>query len=282
MIAHNVMLALSIIASFLIYFLTDQYLYWYCIFLIPLYYIGVYASLLILYILFITVVSWFLNKKKRPEKPNRFFYGVIRESAILALFFSRCKVKKINTNLEPRKQRYLIVSNHKSNYDPIIMFKCLKEDPLICVSKPEIMRMHVVGRWVRYSGFIPIDREDIYNAAAAINTAAKYIKEDKASICIYPEGKRNYEEELLDFHPGSFKIAYRSKCPIVIASTANTTNIKKNFPFKRTRVTFKIIEVLNYEDYKDKSTGEIARYAREIINEDLRANKINTKSGATV
>ena len=270
MIAHNIMLFLSIVASLLIYFLTGQYLYWYCIFLLPLYYFTAYTILIILYIIFITIVAWFLNKKQAAEKPNRFFYGVIRETAILALFFSRCKVKKINMNLEPRKKRYLIVSNHKSNFDPIIMFKCLKEDPLICVTKREVFDYSVIGRWVRYSGFIPIVRDDIYQSANAISTASKYIKENKASICIYPEGTRNINDGLLDFHPGSFKIAYRSKCPIVIASTKNSIEIKKNFPFKRTKVRFKIIEVLEYEDYKDKSTSEIAKYAMNLIEEDLK------------
>ena len=270
MIAHNIMMALSIITSFLIYFFTGQYLYWYCIFFLPLYYIGAYLILMIIYMLFIAIISWFLNKKEIPEKPNRFFYGIIRETAIFGLFFSRCKVKKVNCNLEPKKTRYMIVSNHKSNYDPIIAFKCLKEDPIICVTKPEILEMPVAGKWARYSGFIPILRDDIQQAATAINTAAKYIKEDKASICIYPEGTRNREDGLLDFHPGSFKIAFRSKCPIVIASTKNSMNIKKNFPFKRTTVTFKIIEVLYYDDYKDKSTSDVAKYARNLIENDLK------------
>lgn len=269
MIAHNIMLALSIIITFLIYFFTGQYLYWYCIFLVPLYYIVAYISLIFLYIIFITFVAWFLNKKNAPEKPNRFFYGIIRETAILALFFSRCKVKKINMNLEPRKKRYLIVSNHKSNFDPIIMFKCLKEDPLICVTKPDVFDYSVIGRWARYAGFIPIVRDDIYQSVKAISTAAKYINENKSSICIYPEGKRNYKDELLDFHAGSFKIAYKAKCPIVIASTKNSMNIKKNFPFKRTKVYFKIIKVLEYEEYKDKSTSEIARYAKDLISNDI-------------
>ena len=273
MIVHNIMLGLSIIISLLIYFLTGQYLYWYCVFLLPLYYVAAYFLLIVLYIIFITIVAWFLNKKKVAEKPNKFFYGVIRETAILSLFFSRCKVKKINMNLEPKKKRYLVVSNHKSNYDPIILFKCLKEDPIICVTKPEIFDYSVVGRWVRYSGFIPIVRDDIYQSIEAINTASKYIKENKASICIYPEGKRNYNDELLDFHPGSFKIAYKAKCPIIIASTKNSMEIKKNFPFKRTKVTFKIIEVLEYEDYKDKSTSEIAKYAKNLIEEDLKAGQ---------
>ena len=270
MIQHNIMVALSAIISFIIYFFLGQYLIWYYVFLIPFYFIGSYVLLLLLYMLFIGFVSWFLTKKDIPEKPNIFFYGIIRETAIFTLFFSRCKVKKINTKKEPRKTRYLIVANHKSNYDPIIIFKCLKENPIICVTKPEILEKPVIGKWARYSGFIPIYRDDLQQSAEAISKATKYIKDDKSSICIFPEGKRNYNDDLLDFHPGSFKIAYRSKCPIVIASIKDSREIKKNFPFRRTKVTFKILEVLNPEDYSDKSTSEIAKYAKELIEEDLK------------
>ncbi|MBR3618109.1 MAG: 1-acyl-sn-glycerol-3-phosphate acyltransferase [Acholeplasmatales bacterium] len=270
MIAHNIIVGLSIIASLLIYFLTGQYTTWYYAFFLLAYFAAAYIAIILLYMLFIAVLSWFMQRKDTPEEPNKFFYGIIRETAMFLLFMSRCKIKKVGTNLEP-KERYLLVTNHQSNYDPIIVFKCLKNNPLVCVTKPEVMKKPVIGKWVRYSGFIPIERDDLVQAAGAINTAAKYIKNDKASICIYPEGKRNFEsEDVLPFHPGSFKIAFRSKCPLVIASTKGTKNIKNNFPFKRTKVRFKILCVLNYDEYKDMSTSDLAQYARDIIDEDLK------------
>ena len=268
MIIHYVIVALSAIISLLIYFLTGQYLYWYCIFFIPLYYLGANIGLLLIYMLFLAVVSWFLNRRDTPTKPNIFYYGIIRETAILGLFFTRCKIKKVNTHQEP-KQRYLLICNHQSNYDAIIAFKCLKEYPIICVTKPENLSIPVAGKWMRYAGFIPIERDDIKQAAEAISTASKFIKDDRSSICIYPEGKRNFDDGLLDFHAGSFKIAYRSKCPIVISCVKNSKMIKERFPFRRTKVRYSILKVLEYDEYKDKSTTEIANYARELILEDL-------------
>ncbi len=219
--------------------------------------------------LFLAVVSWFLNRRDIPAKPNIFYYAIIRETAILGLFFTRCKIKKVNTNQEPKKKRYLLVCNHQSNFDAIVAFKCLKEYPLICVTKPSNLSIPVAGKWMRYAGFIPISRDDIKQAAEAISTASKYIKEDRSSICIFPEGKRNFEDGVLDFHAGSFKIAYRSKCPIVISSLKNTKMIKKRFPFRRTKVRYSILKVLEYDEYKDKSTSEIASYAQQLILEDL-------------
>ena len=269
MIGHYIMIVLSAVVSVLIYLLTGQYKYdWYVAFFIPLYYVGAYFILICLYILFLSCTSLILNKRKARSKPNKFYYGIIRETAIIGLFFSRCKVKKVNTKLEPKK-KYLLICNHQSNYDPIIAFKCLRTNPLIMVTKPENMNILVAGQWIRYSGFIPIARDDIKEAANAISTATKYINEKKASICIYPEGRRNFDEGLLDFHPGSFKIAYRSKCPIVISSLKDSKEIKNNLPLKRTKVRFSILKVLEYEEYKEMNTTELANYARDLILEDL-------------
>jgi hypothetical protein len=45
--------------------------------------------------------------------------------------------------------------------------------------------------------------------------------------------------------------------------------IKKRFPFRRTKVRYSILNVLEYDEYKDKSTSEIASYAQQLILEDL-------------
>ena len=181
MIAHNIIVGLSIIASLLIYFLTGQYTTWYYAFFLLAYFAAAYIAIILLYMLFIAVLSWFMQRKDTPEEPNKFFYGIIRETAMFLLFMSRCKIKKVGTNLEP-KERYLLVTNHQSNYDPIIVFKCLKNNPLVCVTKPEVMKKPVIGKWVRYSGFIPIERDDLVQAAGAINTAAKYIKMARETV----------------------------------------------------------------------------------------------------
>ena len=53
-------------------------------------------------------------------------------------------------------------------------------------------------------------------------------------MVIYPEGKRGTgedERELLEFHEGSFKIATKTKCPIVpIAVTGTRECFERQFP----------------------------------------------------
>ena len=63
---------------------------------------------------------------------------------ILAL----CRVKIHVTGLEkvPTDTEYLFVSNHRSNFDPMVQWWVLRRWRLAFVSKPSNMRKFVIGR----------------------------------------------------------------------------------------------------------------------------------------
>lgn len=62
------------------------------------------------------------------------------------------------------------------------------------------------------------------------------LKEGK-SVFIFPEGTRNKNDSdlpLLPFHEGSFRMALKSKCPIVPVAICNTVNVwEAHFPWIR-------------------------------------------------
>ena len=88
---------------------------------------------------------------------------------ILAL----CRVKIHVTGLEkvPTDTEYLFVSNHRSNFDPMVQWWVLRRWRLAFVSKPSNMRKFVIGPFVRRCCFLPIDRENARNALTTINAA---------------------------------------------------------------------------------------------------------------
>ena len=215
-----------------------------------------------------------MNPEKRVLKVMKYFF--VKQTAYYIYFVTRIKVKIINKELEP-KEKYLVVSNHKSNFDPFLLYRCLKTNPFALVTKPANTTIMVFGPWIKYSGSLVIDKNDNFAAVKSIAQAVKYIKSGEASVGIYPEGKRVFEEGMIDFHPGSFKIATKAQCPILIASSKNTEQIKFRFP-KRTNVTLKYIKVLQYEDYKDMNTQELAQYCHDLIFNDLYPNGVTKKS----
>ena len=264
MIVFSILGFTSIILSGGIFYLTGLYDTWYFYFIPILILPIIYVLLFGLYIAALWFFSLFLSMKKEIKKPNSFYYFFIRQTCFGLLILFRARIHKTNLDLLPKK-RCLIITNHQSNFDPMIPVYYAKNHPLICVTKPENMNIPILGKFLHNAGFIPINRENNFEGIKAITKATSYIKDDLSSIYICPEGTRNKGEGLLEFHAGSFKIAYKAKCPIVITSLRNTRKIAKNFPFKRTHVYYDVLKVLEYEDYKDKSTQEISDYAKELI-----------------
>ena len=164
-----------------------------------------------------------------------------------------------------------MIYNHRSNWDPMLLMSEFTDYDLNLITKPENFKIPIMGPFIRKSGFIPINRKDSREGLKAIIKGIDYIKNDQYSIVIAPEGTRNktLEKPLLDFRPGSFKIAYKAEVPIVAVLVTNTEKIHKNFPLRRTKVKVEIMEVIPYEDYKDRTTVELSKEIHEQMLEKL-------------
>ena len=275
MILHLVLLTLSGLSgigfSLLISSLTNSYWFMFLSLVIaPVSYYVFFG----LYLFVIIIWGLFLNKKKEG-KVNSFYYHILRQVDWVVCFLAGIRITFKGKEKLPQDKPYLLISNHISNFDQMVIIKAIDKPKVICVSKPENMNFPIAGPFIHHSGFIPINREDPREGLKAIKKAADVIMNNQGLICISPEGTRNKTKELLlPFHAGSFKIAYYAKCDIVISVLHNTNKVKKNFPFRHTYVEYKILDVLKYEDFKDKSTQEIAQYAYNLIYQDLAAHQI--------
>ncbi|MGM9969619.1 MAG: lysophospholipid acyltransferase family protein [Anaeroplasma sp.] len=268
MIIHILLCIISIIASTNIFYFFNLYTTWYYYFSLILILPITYILALTLYLLLLGLISIFLKQKKDIKKPNSFFYFFIYQTAKLVLILVRVKIHTDGLEKLPNN-RYLMISNHQSLFDPIISIIYSKNQPLICVSKIENMNIPICGNFIYNAGFIPLNRKSNYEGAKAIAKAISFINSKQSSIYICPEGTRNKNQELLEFHAGSYKIAYKSKCPIVVVSICNTKNILKGFPFKKTHVYFDVLEILNYNDYNLINSTDLAIKTRKMIQDEL-------------
>ena len=239
------------------------YWYWIPIVLIPVSYVLLYGlSLAILF-----PFSKMVDIDKEIKKPSRFAAFIVRQFDFLTVQLSNTKVKYIGFKQLSKKSEYMIIYNHISNFDPMVLMCKIKR--LICITKRGNKKIPVVGGMIHKAGYITIDRENNEEGIKAINKAISTITEHKASIAVSPEGTRSKDLQLLPFHAGTFNIAKRSGAPIVCVLVKNTNMIHKNFPFKRTKVICDIIYTMGPEEYNDISTAEIAHRLHEIYKERL-------------
>ncbi len=235
-------------------------------------FLGFYLALVALFFLVIFLISLTVNKQKPQVKTNLFFRWLLNQTNALILILGRVKIKRSGLEKLEGLPPFLLVANHRSNFDPFIALKCCPKANLAYIAKPEIFDIPITGSVVHKCFFLSLDREDVRKGAETIKHAAELLKEGVVSIGIYPEGTRSKTGELLPFRNGSFKVAKLANAPIVIARTTGTEQIARRFAKKQTIVTFEILDVLNTNQVATMSTWDIGEYVRNKLLEGRSTN----------
>ena len=217
------------------------------------------------------ISSFFINPNKEYQEDSKYYRFLLYTCTKIAIFFARIRIHVRGLACIPKQGRYLLVGNHKSNFDPILAWEVLgKEADLCFVSKQENFKKPAFGRIIRRICFLGIDRDNPRNALRTVEQAATFLKEDKFSVGVYPEGTRNRTEELLlPFHTGLFKIAKKAEVPIVVVITKNNEKIAKNFPFRGTDVYYDFLGVIPAEEVVHMPNSEIGERIREMMTDAL-------------
>ena len=195
--------------------------------MILLYILGGLLGMVLLYLLVIAVCALLVDPEKEYKKDNRVYRFLLNLTVTVGLKLLRVRVHVSGIEKIPKDTQVLFVSNHRSNFDPIVTWYGLKAWKIGFISKPENFKIPFYGRIIRKCCCLPIDRENPRKAIVTINRAAKLLKKQEVSIGVYPEGTRSKTREMLPFHNGAFKIAQKADAPIVVLSIAGTEKIAK-------------------------------------------------------
>ncbi len=225
------------------------------------------ASLLmqaILFFLVAFVLSIPISKNKKTTHYSRFYrlalYGYTK--FCLSLFGIHTTVKGME--LLPKDGNFVILFNHRSNLDSMIMDVYLHKYPLVFVAKQSLFGIPFFGKFIHKIGYLKLERGNIRQELLAIYQGVDFLNQNECSVGVAPEGTRNFTEEtLLPFKVGCLHLATKTKRPIVISVLTNTIHIKEHLLTKKYPVTFRIVEVLQYDDFKNLSTREIGELIRQ-------------------
>jgi 1-acyl-sn-glycerol-3-phosphate acyltransferase len=213
---------------------------------------------------------------------NNFFRRLSMETLDVVLHIMRVRLHISGEEILPEKERFLLIGNHMSVFDPMIAMYTFREKEVAFVSKKENMDIPFIGRLMAASGCVALDRENNRSAIKSIKQAAMNISENIASMGIYPEGKINKTDKLLlPFHSGSFKIAKKSDAPIVVTTMRNTERLCKRFWYSATDIYLDIIAVITPEEHHNMKTTEISDLVREIMYEHLSDHYIRRENTDT-
>lgn len=224
--------------------------------------VGVLALLLtvVIYI----QVFYFIVGKRLPQD-NMFKHFIAKQMMAIPLYGLNMRTKIIGLENLPKDPGFTIYANHTSMMDiPLIMCK-LKKYPVGFLAKKVVVELPLIGKWTPVIGCVSLDRENTRKGAEAIIQVIKNVKKGSTMV-IFPEGTRTKNiGQMIEFKPGSFKVALKSKKPLVpmtIVKPKNFNSIK--WPFTK-KVTLVIHKPIEFEDLKKQTTQELSDNVKSII-----------------
>jgi 1-acyl-sn-glycerol-3-phosphate acyltransferase len=114
---------------------------------------------------------------------------------------------------KPLKQRYVIVANHISYLDTIVIFPGLP-GYFRALGKSEIAKIPILG-FVYKQIVVMVDRSSQKSRAMSMRLMWRALKRE-SSILIFPEGTFNETGEVLkEFYNGAFRLAIDTQTPIL-------------------------------------------------------------------
>jgi len=163
--------------------------------------------ILYLAMLFFTVVLYPFDKQRRAPHAQCYWW-----SDILLRFNPFWKMKIIGLENIDKKKTYVIVANHQSLADIIVLYQIRSQ--FKWVAKESLFKIPVLGWCMSLAKHIKLERGDFSSIKKIYREAAQWLKKDM-SVLFFPEGTRSETGEVGEFQNGAFKLAIKEKVPVL-------------------------------------------------------------------
>ena len=164
----------------------------------------------------------------------------------------------------PEQDGFMFFPNHQGLYDVLAIVDACPR-PFSVVAKKEVANIPLLKQTFACMKAYMIDREDIRQSMEVINNVTKEVKNGR-NYLIFAEGTRSkMGNRPQEFKGGSFKAATRAKCPIVPIALIDSFKPFDTNSIDPVTVQVHFLKPLEYEEYKDMKTPEIAKEVKERI-----------------
>ena len=121
-----------------------------------------------------------------------------------------------------------------------------------------------------------LEKDNPRQGITIINQVAKEVEAGRRYI-LFPEGgyKFNNRNKVCDFKAGSFKIALKSKAPIVPIALIDSYKVFNSFHCGPITTYVYYLDPIYYDEYKNMKTHEIAALVKQRIEEKV--NEVTDK-----
>lgn len=267
---------LALAGGCLIAYLTGAFCSLAWLWAVPVSFLGLFLLLAGLAFLFLWYLAKRVDTKKPQEEYSNFYCKVLTCYIRSVLPVVGVHVHPQGLEKIPTDGRFMLVCNHCSNIDPVILLGYFPDSQLAFISKRENKDMFLVGKLMHKLLCQLINRENDREALKTIINCINILKEDKASIAVFPEGYIHDDRKFHHFRNGVFKIAQKANVPIVVCTMTNTADSISNLlHLKPSHIDLHLLEVIPAQELQGVSTAQIGQRIYDLMAADLGPENIS-------
>lgn len=227
------------------------------------FYILVLVPIIVLFpFLFLSILS---------EKTYSQFFWLARLWAKFILYGMGFYYKIESEQAFEKGKSYMLVSNHTSMTDIMLMLVVVKDNPFVFVGKAELAKIPIFGFFYKRTCIL-VDRSNSKSRFKVFERAQHKINQG-LSVCIFPEGGVPEDESIIldEFKDGAFRLAIEHQIPIVPMTFVDN---KRRFSFtflsgSTGRMRVNIHPFIETKGLKLEDKFRIKEQVRNLILKDL-------------
>ena len=223
--------------------------------------VGIFLTVLLFFVMaFLSIILYPFDKKRKIVHAQCFWWT----DAVTALNpYWEVKVSGLE-NIDYHK-RYVVVSNHQSLADIVLMYKTKMQ--FKWVAKDSLFKIPVLGWNMRLARHIRLKRGDFSSIRRVYREAGEWLR-NGVSVVFFPEGTRSDNHGMGTFQNGAFKLAIKEKVGILPIKIEGTENAIPKGSWRFTTRISCVIKVLAPVDTSGLIAPDFVRL-RELVKTQL-------------
>ncbi len=234
------------------------------------YYYTIIVNLIRLIDALITMDDMIKKSNDYPEEyVEEYNYGYVKYVIDVMKKSGRIETEVYGQENLPKEGGYMMYPNHEGKWD-VYGLMSVHKYPCSFVMDIKKSNRIFIKQLVDMLKGKRLSKTDNRQAMTIINEVAKEVEAGRKYI-LFPEGDFDKEKEnkLWDFKAGCFKISLKSKTPIVPVVLYDSWKVYNSMSVGKIKTQVHFLEPINYDEYKDMKTSQIAEMVKRKIEEKL-------------
>ncbi|MEK6727757.1 MAG: lysophospholipid acyltransferase family protein [Candidatus Omnitrophota bacterium] len=193
--------------------------------------------ILFLVMAFLSIVLYPFDRKRKIVHAQCFWW-----TDVVTALNPYWEVKMSGLENIDHHKAYVVVSNHQSLADIVLMYKTKMQ--FKWVAKDSLFKIPVLGWSMLLARHIRLRRGDFSSIKKVYREAGEWLR-NGVSVVFFPEGTRSDNHEMGIFQNGAFKLAIKEKVPILPIVIKGTKNAIPKGSWRFTTKISCVIKVLS-------------------------------------